>query len=463
MTKARDTANLIATGVPNSLITLDAAEIPNLDTAKITTGTLANARVADLPTSKITSGTFADARISASSVTAHVQPTDLTPVRQDLTTLALKQAVNENKAAFNLPNTFIDQFEDDTGIGTETDGDRNASEYWSTISSAVQAFTSDSNTELLLHMETLLLDSSSTGHTMNNTSGCTRSSTQAKFGTYSANFDGTAANSLYPNTSSNFAFGTGDWTVEMWFYPSGTGSGQGGFSYSSSSSAYPNCYFYRATYPNWAIYVGNGSAWSPVHGANLADDAANTEWTHMAITRDGDNIRGYENGVARSVTSCSGFNFTMNDPLLGDNNTVAEYQGYIDECRISDVCRYPSGTTFTPNLVATANATGTLIGIASVPSSAQTKVSGVMNYKDNAGTATIGTDLKIYFTCNGGSNWTEAASYTAVTPVFSTGIKMVKLGETTCTSGSDVRYKAVWANQASGSKETHLYGIGVNY
>ena len=109
------------------------------------------------------------------------------------------------------------------------------------------------------------------------------------------------------------------------------------------------------------------------------------------------------------------------------------------------------------------SATGTLIGVASVPSSAQTKVSGVMNYKDNAGTATIGTDLKIYFTCNGGTNWTEAASYTAVTPTFSTGIKMVKLGETTCTSGSDVRYKAVWANQAAASKETELHGIGINY
>ena len=45
MTKARDTANLVATGVPNSLITLDAAEIPNISTDKLTTGTLANARV----------------------------------------------------------------------------------------------------------------------------------------------------------------------------------------------------------------------------------------------------------------------------------------------------------------------------------------------------------------------------------------------------------------------------------
>ena len=47
MTKARDTANLVATGVPNSLITLDEAEIPNISTDKLTSGTLANARVAD--------------------------------------------------------------------------------------------------------------------------------------------------------------------------------------------------------------------------------------------------------------------------------------------------------------------------------------------------------------------------------------------------------------------------------
>ena len=65
---------------------LTAGQIPNLDTAKITTGTLANAR------------------ISAGSVTQHVTATDLTPVRQDVLTLALKQATNENASKFNLPN-----------------------------------------------------------------------------------------------------------------------------------------------------------------------------------------------------------------------------------------------------------------------------------------------------------------------------------------------------------------------
>ena len=119
-----------------------------------------------------------------------------------------------------------------------------------------------------------------------------------------------------------------------------------------------------------------------------------------------------------------------------------------------------TGNTFS---VASTSATGTLIQSANAVGSAKTEVSGTILYKDNAGSATLGTDLKIYFTCNGGSNWTEAASYNAITPVYATGIKQVRLGKTTCTSGTDIRYKAVWANQAASSKETQLHGIGINY
>ena len=40
---------------------------------------------------------------------------------------------------------------------------------------------------------------------------------------------------------------------------------------------------------------------------------------------------------------------------------------------------------------------------------------------------------------------------------------MVKLAEKTCTSGTDVRYKVVWANQEHPVKSTRLHGIGLNY
>ena len=116
-----------------------------------------------------------------------------------------------------------------------------------------------------------------------------------------------------------------------------------------------------------------------------------------------------------------------------------------------------------PDVIFDAGKSGTIIQNTNTVGSAKTKVGGTILYKDLSGTATLGTDLKVYFTCNGGTNWTEASSYSAITPVYSTGVKQVRLGETTCTSGTDVRYKVEWANQSQGSKETQLHGIGTNY
>jgi hypothetical protein len=110
----------------------------------------------------------------------------------------------------------------------------------------------------------------------------------------------------------------------------------------------------------------------------------------------------------------------------------------------------------------TTNATGTLISDTQTAPAATTEVSGVILYKDNAGTATLGTHLKIYFTANNGTNWTEAASY-GTPQTFSGTTKQVKLGKTTVTSGTQVKLKAVWASQASGSMETQLHGWAVNY
>ena len=56
--------------VDNARITLDAAEIPNLDATKITTGSIAEARLATLDATKLT-GNIANARVPASAVTQH--------------------------------------------------------------------------------------------------------------------------------------------------------------------------------------------------------------------------------------------------------------------------------------------------------------------------------------------------------------------------------------------------------
>ena len=100
----------------------------------------------------------------------------------------------------------------------------------------------------------------------------------------------------------------------------------------------------------------------------------------------------------------------------------------------------------------TTNATGTLVSDTQTAASSTTEVSGVFLYTDTYGTNTIGTDLKIYFTANNGTNWTEAVSYGTST-TFSGSIKQVKLGKTTVTAGTQIAVKAVWANQVAYAAE----------
>ena len=73
-----------------------------------------------------------DANLATQAELDAIPVYDDVSVRQDITTLALRQAIGDNNVAYNLPDSFIDIFQDDSGIGTETDTDRNASEYMET-------------------------------------------------------------------------------------------------------------------------------------------------------------------------------------------------------------------------------------------------------------------------------------------------------------------------------------------
>ena len=84
--------------VKNRAITLDAAEIPNLDASKITTGT------------------FADARIAASNVSQHAQSFDDNKIVNDISTLGLRVHTQENLNASNTNSASFDVFQDSSGI-----------------------------------------------------------------------------------------------------------------------------------------------------------------------------------------------------------------------------------------------------------------------------------------------------------------------------------------------------------
>lgn len=388
---------------------LTAGQIPNLDTAKITTGTLA------------------DARIASSNVTQHVTATDLSGVNADITALALREATNESSAAFNLPNKFIETFTDDTNLGTQTDGDRQSG-YWATVYTG--SLTHQANTE---------------GDTGGGNIGGLGTSDMAACITQSQ--DGISNSGILYTTGSSVSgylmLGLGaSYTVSQIDLGKYRGHGDPrsvtltyGTGSASSSSADSNVNLTNTT----ATVTHYNGANSAVLLSNFSSSGT-ADWSACAANG---------TGVINRLT---GFTpFTMRWIRIKWNSAdFHDANASWSECKLY----------VTPSI---ASATGTLIQAANTVASAKTVVGGTMLYKDNAGTATLGTDLKIYFSCNNGGAWTEAASYNAITPVYSSGIKMVRLGETTCTSGTGVIYKAVWANQASGSKETQLHGIGVNY
>ena len=377
---------------------------------------------------------------------------DDTKLRRDLNILALHTAIDNNKSAHSLSDTFIEQFEDSTKI-TLTNAGRSSNEYVSTVNPNVTDVTGGiaggNNTTGDVDQGEA---AEYTGY-----DGVTRSKGKMieGFQTYEAF-----------NLKQIFAAGE-DFEViiamrggyQALGYLHGTGiTGLSQLDYKSSNTfwnadsdtfdGYPGDYYaqYHAPVANdgehdyrnlYRFSRVSNSFKIQYYGRSTSDITVNA--TSIAAVRASTN---YVEDIGAAVTRADKM-------VLGFSEVGGNTNRYI---KIEVANRGTSAT----------HATGSVQGSAITASSSRTKVSGVILYKNEDGTNTLGTDLKIYFTCNGGTNWTEAASYTAGAD-FSTGIKTVHLGETTCTAGTDIRWKAEFANQADGSKEAQLHGIGVNY
>lgn len=423
MTKARDLSNL-ANGVPNSLINLDSAEIPNLDASKITTGELANARVADLPASKITSGTFADARISQSSVSQHAQSFDDSKLQQDIMVLALQQATDANRSAYNLSNSFIEQFEDSTGIDVQTNTNRNASEYVGTIAeniggSLINLYDSDMTVTVgngfggNIGGQSQLFDG-----TLNNQAGT--SGTYMDMSTLDASQStlNLTGNSRYIQFELNNIHKIYNLRCYSW----------------STNGRIATCRFH---------YSLDGSTWN-YWNVNGSENASGTSSASSVVTW------GNSNAWGQHTDNSSGtlMKYIRLVPISVYNN--GNLNGGISELELK-------GYTYS----LTANATGNFTSVSQTAPATVSKMGIVVLYKNNAGTATLNTDLVAQVSANNGTDFTTVT----LTPrgTFSTGINIAVANNVTVTSGTSVKYKISFANQSSGTKETQVHGVGLIY
>ena len=385
--------------------------------------------------------------------------TDTSAMENNIAILAFKTQSANNLAKFNLIDQVIDEYKDGTGVTLTTAGQTGSTAtdgYLSSISTGVGAFTSDSDTKFLIHMEdTALVDSGPSAITPTIVGTAARSSVQNKIGTYSVLLDGNSDYMKYGNWTP--AVGTGDFTIEAWIWPVSPYSGNQHIAGTRTTGG--------ASVLHWGIYMdGNRKITFGNSGAILglfSTAVTGGAWNHVAVSRTGSAVKGYLNGVQdMSITAANDFS-QVNEFWVGYSTVDGTYfNGYIDEVRASTIGRYT--TNFTSNSVTTTSATGTAISTANTALTAPTTGDIVLLIENASGTATLNTDLKAFVSRNGGTGWDQVTL--ADKGSWGTNKKILTANNvafSNSASGTDMRYKIEWANQASGTKETRVHATSL--
>ena len=165
------------------------------------------------------------------------------------------------------------------------------------------------------------------------------STTQKKYGNSSIYFDGSGDYLTVP-ASSDFAFGTGGFTFELWFYKTQNSPAQSynrifqlvggdiwsGFSLVDGSTSQNEMSFWSSS---------SGSSFNIVNGTSLGILDLN-QWYHIAIVRNGINFNGYinSNPIYLGTSSASlYYNNTM--PVICGQSGGRYITGYIEDLRIT--------------------------------------------------------------------------------------------------------------------------------
>jgi len=376
----------------------------------------------------------------------------------------------------------VDQFEDSTGVTTFTDCSRDSSgEYVSTVSTG--AFTSDSDTLLLLHGDgsdasTTITDSSSNAYACTAVGNAQIDTAQKKYGTGSILFDATGDYVQIADAAWDSVFGTNPWTFELWArFAAVTGSNQtfiskGGYGAVTGDVEGYSWKYNAGAQPSEVSFTHLDA--TPTLDVNPTSNTKTfvvDTWYHFSLVRESDGqYYFYVDGVSQgtlsgdnpdtaAIDSTSASDLRIGASWDASSSVGLFFNGHIDELRISDSVRYPSGTTFTPNQSATA--TGNFISTASTANAAVTSMGIVMTYTNASGTATLNTDIVAEVSADGGSNYTTVVLTAGGT--FSTGILQAIANDVSVTSGTSIQYRISFANQSVGSKITRINGVSLMY
>ena len=266
---------------------------------------------------------------------------DVTPTNQTQATI-----VDSGNGNFVLtPSTNDSDVGSFTFRSKATDGLYSISKS-STISLAFSL--ADNNTTFFASFQTNTTDTVNSITPSSGTGTITSTGLTAPDGTTLNALDNTAGSNqlLYTGLSNILNASQTAWTIEFWGYVNSTaGSSRSWIEIGQGTSSYLNGILYRD--PD--TYV-NGSIFSSLASGALGPT---NQWVHHAIVGDNGRIRFYQGGTEiaeytpKSTLDANVDGFALLNTRVVSNQPI---YAYMRNFRISNISRYPSGTSFTPSV-----------------------------------------------------------------------------------------------------------------
>lgn len=177
-----------------------------------------------------------------------------------------------------------------------------------------------------------------------------------KLGSASGQFTEATSDWIVSTADSDWNFGSGDFTIEGFFYANsysgfdivcgiGRDSNHRGFLFGFESANHYPSFWWSSTLTTWDINNTTFTSSSPSTGA----------WHHFAIVRSGNTVHCYIDGTEQGTgQSVAGFATLANDgssdltfgAAENDDGTAGSFfNGFLDECRVSNTARYTANFT----------------------------------------------------------------------------------------------------------------------
>ena len=223
--------------------------------------------------------------------------------------------------------------------------------YTTTFTPPTAPLTAITNTSLLLSFTNAGILDNAMMNDLETVGNAQISTSVKKYGTGSLAFDGTGDRLVNLASSPIFSLANSDHTIEMWIYANSFS----GFPYlvtnanSGTSSV------------NWTMYLTTGGAlgWGANNGPYQfsGGSISLSTWTHVAICQSGSNVYYFVNGslvLTKTKTDVNNASWVATSTIsVGSQYGSNDYNGYIDDLRITNYARYTA--TFTPPIASFAD------------------------------------------------------------------------------------------------------------